>query len=133
MALTQRQAVRRFQRQVDRFARSLPSELFPRFIRAVTLEVLRGVVLKTRVDTGRARGNWQVSIGSPPTGETAPDKTGGRAISQGMTSLANYRGFESVYVGNNVPYIRFLNDGTERFRGDKMVERTLAEVETIFP
>ena len=65
--------------------------------------------MDTRVDTGRMRGNWQISTGSPILTETSnKDKlsigqTGGKAyndVPNGVTSGVDY-------LSNNVPYVAF--------------------------
>jgi len=125
--------LRQFNKQVQAFSKTLDDVEYPRFVKAVSLQILRGVVLKTRVDTGRARGNWQLAIGTPPSGEVAADPTGSSAIARGSAALANYSRLRNVFIANNVPYISFLNNGNDKFAGDKMIERTLVEVGAIFP
>mgnify|MGYP003651438120 CR=1 FL=1 len=54
--------------------------------RATTLNILKGVVLATPRDTGRAKGNWQVSISRPITTQTERlDLTGSVTITEGLT------------------------------------------------
>ena len=38
--------------------------------RAIVLELFGSVIKDTPVDTGRARGNWQTTIGTPANGQT---------------------------------------------------------------
>lgn len=94
----------------------------PVVIRKAALAADQAVVVATPVDTGRARSNWVVSIGSPTSGtrEAYVPGAGGAtgaansaaAISQGRTALAPYKNAErSIYITNNLPYIRRLNDG----------------------
>lgn len=124
---------REFNRQLDRFAKSIPAALVPRLTSAVSLAVLRGVVLKTRVKTGRARGGWQLGVGSEPT--TSPlvlDKEGSQTINKAAGRLragVAAEPYAKVFITNNVVYILVLNDKL----GDKMIERTLAEVAVAFP
>lgn len=66
-------------------------------------EVVDGVKEKTPVKTGRARDGWQVEQDIKQVGDT------GRIV-------------------NEVPYIGWLNFGTDRMSGHHMVERTLQEV-----
>jgi len=61
------------------------------------------LVLNTRVDTGRLRGNWQVTTGAPAQGET------GRLQSEANSALnaseaARIAPFSVTYFTNNVPY-----------------------------
>ena len=101
------------------------------FVRKLALQVLRGVVLKTPVDTGRARGNWQVTIGAPAESQLdTTDKAGGSTISKGLAELAQYHPFLSIWVSNNLPYIERLEDGYSSQAPGGMVALTIAEVET---
>ncbi len=90
-------------------------------VRKVALAVDSAVVIGTPVDTGRARSNWQVNIGSPADGtreaysEGKDGSTGGAnaqaAIDQGKAEIGKYRGGSSIHITNNLPYIGRLNDG----------------------
>jgi hypothetical protein len=71
-------------------------------IRAATSEVFSNIIQMTPVDTGRARGNWQCTIGAPFTGE---DDTGDVLK---MQNTLPRRAGSVVYLTNNVPYIRKL-------------------------
>lgn len=97
--------------------------------RALSLHALTGLVMRTPVDTGRARGNWQVSIASPRDGETGVlDKGGAQAVAQGAGVIAGQRGFQQVVIQNNVPYIERLNDGHSQQAPAGYVEGTLASL-----
>lgn len=74
-------------------------------IRYFCLNLLRDVVLGTPVDTGRARANWQASIGSPATGIIEKeDKGGGSTAAKGSAVAAKAAG-EVFFITNNLPYI----------------------------
>lgn len=75
---------------------------------------LSTVIPATPVDTGRARGNWQVSVDSPITSPIERlDRTGQAAIKDGIQRANTYRGNgQVIYITNNVPYIGALNDGS---------------------
>lgn len=84
-------------------------------VRRCALAVDSAVVLATPVDTGRARGNWQVELNTPAQG--TPDNlspSGREAIEAGKAKIAAYKGGTkqaSVNITNNLPYIGKLNDG----------------------
>lgn len=83
--------------------------------RAISLRVLSGVVLRTPVDTGRARANWQVAIGAGRSGEVeSEDKGGGSTITAGGQTIAGQKGFDQVALTNNLPYIGKLEDGSSK-------------------
>lgn len=76
--------------------------------------ILQGVVVGTPVDTGRARANWVVSLGSPQLATTKNlDKGGTATISRGRAVTQNYvsASGQSIYICNNLPYIQRLNEG----------------------
>jgi len=69
--------------------------------------VYASVVKKTPVDTGRARGNWNISVGSPDT-STSENKVPKYNSSD---SIPEPRGDESIFISNNLPYITTLEYG----------------------
>lgn len=95
----------------------------------IALQLLEGVVNMTPVLTGRARGNWQVTIGAPTTTQLnvedkdgGPTKTAGEAVIQSITTLG------AVYLTNNLPYITELEKGTSTKAPQGMVRVTLDRV-----
>ena len=80
--------------------------------RRVVFEMFQRIVFKTPVDEGRARSNWQASIGSPETGTVeAPDKSGNATIARAKAILASANAGDTIYLSNNLPYIRKLEEG----------------------
>lgn len=74
--------------------------------------ILATVVPATPVDTGRARGNWQVSTARSITSEiNRLDQNGGSTISLGQSRINTRPRGATIYICNNVPYIQRLNDG----------------------
>lgn len=124
----------RFNAEVSEFVRRIPLKDLVAFHKKIALEVLRRVVLRTPVDTGRARGNWQTSIGMPAEGEIGTtDPTGASALAQGQAVLAALPPFSVVYINNGVPYIEALEGGWSRQAPAGMVAITLAEMIAMFP
>ncbi len=93
-----------------------------------SLYALRNVVLGTRVDTGRARGNWQLSQGAAPIGfydEDLKDPSGGETISRGTGVVQELRlNGGTIWLVNGVPYVVYLEEK------DKMVEGTFNALDT---
>jgi len=122
-----------FNSKLERFASNLVEEEFDRFLRMLSLEILRRLVLKTPVDTGRARGNWQVDEGQPPEGELATtDLNGSATIDRGSAQLQNLPNFPHVWIVNNVPYIERLEHGWSGQAPAGMMGVTMREVEAMF-
>lgn len=91
-------------------------------VRRVALAVDQAVVFATPVDTGRARSNWIASVDKVFFGTVKPYAKGEKlglgeranaqaALSQAAQVVAGYKLGSVVYIANNLPYIRALNDG----------------------
>lgn len=75
--------------------------------------VQQTVVLATPVDTGRARGNWQLNVGSRITDEIERlDQGGSATIAENATKAVTRREGQNIFISNNVNYIGFLNEGS---------------------
>lgn len=99
------------------------------FQRKIALEALSRIVLRTPVDTGRARGNWMVSIGNlRPRFSEKSDKQGQETISRGSAELIELVAFQDIYISNSLPYILRLEHGYSRQAPNGMVSLTLAEL-----
>jgi hypothetical protein len=134
--------LKEFNKSLERFAkRTVPAQLVL-FQRKIALDVLKGVVLKTPVDTGRARGGWQVGINQAPEGEPGRKGSGAEAeategnvgaagsaaIAAGMGELASVPPFAVVWITNNVSYIVYLEHGSSDQAPQGMISGTLAEI-----
>lgn len=99
-------------------------------VRVICLDLLSGIVLKTPVDTGRARANWQASIGSAKTDElSSTDKNGSATIAEGANAVARAPG-NVFYISNNLPYISRLEyEGWSKQAPRGMVRLTIDEVQ----
>lgn len=110
------------------------SEIFEREVnkvaRATTLNILKGVVLATPIDTGRARGNWQTSVSkSISLPVDSLDKSGGSTINKGEAVLSATKGikYPVYWISNNLPYIEELNRGSSQQAPAKFVESVIAK------
>jgi hypothetical protein len=80
--------------------------------RKVALELFRRVIYKTPVDSGRARANWQVTIGTTASGTVEiDDKNGGATMSKATAASAGFKAGDTIYLTNNLPYIMKLEEG----------------------
>lgn len=108
---------------------------FNKFYKQVCLEVLTRIVLRTPVDTGRARGNWQLEIGAAASGildvEGSEEAMADLAISKGIAKLGDIPPFSLVHITNNLEYISYLEyDKRSAQHPEGMTEITLTEMET---
>lgn len=104
-------------------------------IRAIALEALKRIVNRTPVDTGRARGNWFVSIGGSDafSVSTEVDPNGNVSISRGSQVIATYEqqaDFPIITIYNNLPYINRLETGYSGQAPAGMVAVTATELQT---
>lgn len=128
-----------FSLDISKFAADC-GEKADQVVRMACLQLLRGVVLKTPVDTGRARANWMASVDAPAVGTKdfegdagsgiqAPSESAGSVASIGLgqqaVKLATGRVF---WLSNNLPYIERLEYGHSKQSPQGMVRLTINEV-----
>lgn len=75
-------------------------------IRKICLELFNKVILKSPVDTGRFRANWNASINYPDKSvSNSLDKTGIGTIAKNNAIISNFSvNDNSIYLTNNLPY-----------------------------
>lgn len=127
--------LQQFNMEIDNFTKKmLPAEVVI-FHKKIVLQALRGIVYKNPVRTGRSRGNWQVTIGSPATGQLdITDKDGRATIAKGLAAIQHLPPYQIVWISNNVDYIEDLEAGTAspKQAPHGMVEVTVAELRMMF-
>lgn len=79
--------------------------------RKIALELQAKVIAKSPVDTGRLRGNWNVSLNLTDTVEYSSDRSGSMAIARGIAELFSFKAGDSIYITNNLPYVAKLEFG----------------------
>jgi hypothetical protein len=97
--------------------------------RAATLELFSGVIKDTPVDTGRARGNWQTTVGSPAAGELERDGAG-PALAEVSANTPPGAG-QVTLLTNNLPYIEELERGSSKQAPEGMVRKNVDRVQRI--
>jgi len=123
-----------FNAALDKAAAKIHGDIV-KFHKQVCLEVLKRIVFRTAVDTGRARGNWQVEIGRPAASsllvEGSKTAMATFAMEKGIVKLADIPLFSVVHITNNVEYIYYLEyDRRSEQHPEGMVEITLTEMAT---
>ena len=85
-------------------------------LRAKSLQALSGVIERSPVDSGRFRGNHQVSVGSSESGTVDRfDKSGRQTLSEGAAEIAAVsEPFTYIVVQNNLPYAGVLENGNSK-------------------
>lgn len=103
-------------------------------IRAASIRILTRLVMMSPVDTGRFRGNWQVTFDAPASSPLAVlDADGGNTIAAGSVIIESFRvGMKAVYFTNCVPYAYRLETGYSQQAPGGMVRITAAEFQQFF-
>lgn len=99
-------------------------------VRKLAFESFKRIILRTPVDTGRARANWGVTIGSPRVGFfiEGSDKSGGATMSAAQAAVQQFDCEGSIFITNNVPYIGPLEYGSSKQAPAGMVRVTVEEM-----
>lgn len=106
------------------------NECVKQAMKAAILECERQLIIATPVDTGRARYSWFCTVGSPshetpPEGNYNPPDASSRAGAVGN----GFSIHDVLYITNNVPYIKRLNDGYSKQAPARFVERAAHNAE----
>lgn len=127
---------RQFAIEMDAFGKLLLPAEFRIFQKRLAIELLSRVVKKTPVDTGRARGNWQLGIDVVPLEVLEDvDKSGGSTITKGLSALKDLRGpgFQTIFLSNNLAYIEALEEGHSQNQAPQgMLAVSIAELSESF-
>ncbi|MBU0651176.1 HK97 gp10 family phage protein [bacterium] len=120
----------RFERDLNEFSKLIDVEL-RKVLRKISFDLFKKIVMRTPVDTGRARASWKVSKDTANIGFTAKE---GREYSL-QDALNNFKFLENIYpysviyITNNLPYIEKLEFGSSKQAPSGMVRVSLAELE----
>lgn len=97
--------------------------------RKVTFDVFRRVVLRSPVDTGRFRANWNISVGAPNylTTNSTEESRGAAEAAKALTLPVG----GVVYLSNGLPYAQRLEYGWSQQAPAGMVRVTVAEFDNI--
>lgn len=99
----------------------------------VAIAIVRNLAYVTPVDTSKALSNWQVSLGTKPLGRIDPyffgqqgstqELSAAYAVAAAMKVIENAKPGQPVWISNNLPYIRRLNDGSSTQQAANFVAR----------
>lgn len=97
-------------------------------LRKISLDMFSRVIMKSPVDTGRFRANWQVTINSILSGTiSAVDKSGGATLSRVSATTLGMKAGDTITLVNNLSYARGLEYGRSKQAPNGMVRITLQE------
>lgn len=97
--------------------------------------IINDLAFKTPVDSSKALSNWIVTLGSASGLRIDPHYPGERGSTQGASAaqtiaeanatLASKKPGQTIFITNNLPYIKRLNDGYSRQAPAGFVERSV--------
>lgn len=99
-------------------------------VRKISLETFSRIIVKSPVDKGHFRANWQVAIGSVPSGTLELfDKEGDgiATVSRADAKLMGAEAGDTIYLANNLPYAMILEEGYSSKAPQGMVSLTVQE------
>jgi hypothetical protein len=97
-------------------------------VRKVAIDLFSRIILRSPVDTGRFRANWQIAIGSIPSGTLElKDKTGQATISKVTAKALHLKAGDTITLVNNLPYAGVLEYGHSQQAPAGMVRISIAE------
>ena len=101
--------------------------------RKIVFDIMRSVVRKSPVDTGRFKGNWQYGTGEIPTGVTDIHDESGRGTEVHMMGQVPQEASGKLhYIVNNLPYSIALENGhSSQCPPNGMVGLTISEYQGI--
>ena len=121
----------RFAQDIQNFANKTEHKL-DLLIRKIALEMFSRIVLRSPVDEGRFRGNWQVAIGSIPQGTLElNDLTGIATINKIEATTLQVEAGDVIVLVNNLPYGPRLENGYSKKAPAGMVGVTVQEFQDI--
>lgn len=117
-----------FSSDINKFALKVESRS-EKVFRGTVLGLFSSIIKRTPVDTGRLRGNWQLTINKPAYGELdVADKTGAKALATGTTNSKKIKLKDSVYLTNNMPYAGVIEDGRTDSSGSLQAPQGMVKV-----
>ena len=102
---------KQFARELRQIADEYPKEVFmPRF-RRIAFKLLEVAVQNTPVNTGRLRGGWHVTEGTPSGAEVQAGTTEQGVLSAAQAVINKAEFGTGLWIQNNVPYAIVYEEG----------------------
>jgi hypothetical protein len=122
--------VSQFNSKLERFTKKFVPKQFENIQHKIMIELTTMIIFNTPVLTGRARGNWYTSIGSPSgdVNDAARDPTGGITMVRTISTIVSARMGQTLWLANNLPYINLLEEGYSAKAPAGMVDISIAAI-----
>lgn len=119
-----------FEAQLKEFSDVFLPEYQTVFVKKISMELLKKLINKSPVDTGRFRGAWVVGRNTPDRSEPdSPDPTGIATEIKGISDIGAIREGDIVYISNNLDYALMLEYGWSKQAPQGMAAISLNEIE----
>ena len=122
-----------FEAQLKEFSDVLLPEYQTVFVKKISMELLKKLINKSPVDTGRFRGAWVVSRNMASRSEPdTPDKSEGEdniSFQRADGLVAQLKSGDIVYLSNNLDYALMLEYGWSKQAPSGMAAVSLNEIE----
>lgn len=106
--------IKQFHSTVDEWIKAAENNLFE-VVKIACSDIHRDLVMNSPVDTGRFRGNWQITFNRMPLyALNQYDKEGAKTIAEGQRALSLFgkgSGITTIYFSNMLIYANALEYG----------------------
>lgn len=97
-------------------------------VRKAAIDVGTSLVMKSPVDTGRFRGNWQFGIGKVNQDVSSEvDKSGAASVGRIVAGVGQWGNYQTMFMTNSLPYAIRLEYGWSQQSPQGMVRITVIE------
>lgn len=95
-----------------------------KLVRETALRAFTNISLATPVKSGRARGNWNIAVDTVDA--STSESTDAPDLMKAAAAIANFVIGKTIYISNNLPYIKRLNNGYSKQAPANFVETGVA-------
>ena len=120
-------SVQSFGKELKAFSKRTDTDLDVT-VRKVALELFDHITMKTPVDTGRAKGNWNMAVGKKDTSVNLKAKSTPQGQPAKALNMKKGDGEKAIYITNSLPYIYALEHGHSQKASNGMVAISVNEV-----
>lgn len=125
--------LKRFSRRIRKVAKDIEDNA-SEVCRNTASRISKSLTMEdTPVKSGQARNNWRASVGIPITGALfgkSFDTSGTEAHGKNNQQIAKQKPGQDIYITNNLPYIKRLNNGWSKQAPAGFVEAAVQKANT---
>lgn len=120
-----------FALDVSEWCKAVPAQAED-ILRKVAMDMFTRVVMRSPVDTGRFRGHWVATIGTPSSALTGRiDPSGAKSVALAASVAMKVKIGQSIFLCNNLPYALPLEYGHSKQAPAGMVRVAVAEFQNL--